>query len=54
MIEIRDRACFLGEPLQSALVFRDFRRQNLERDRPAKFRRVLRQIHLTHAARADL
>ena len=53
MIEIRDGSRLLSKPLQSVLIFRNFSRQDLERDRPAQLRRVLRQIYFPHSARAD-
>src|SRR6188474_733903 len=52
MIEIGYGARFLGKALQTILIFSNFGRQDLERHSAAEFRSVLRQINLTHPARA--
>ena len=42
MIEIRDGARFLSESLQAVFVFGNFSRNDLERNRSAKFGSILR------------
>ena len=53
MIERRHNASFLLKALDLLLVVSESRQEDLEGDPPSE-PRVLGQIHLTHAARAEL
>ena len=53
MIQGRGRSRFLREPPYAVLIGDELRRQHLHRDLPAE-PHILRQIHLAHAARAEL
>ena len=46
-------ACFLQEAIESLLVSGNFSRENLDRHQAIQLG-ILRQIHITHPARADL
>jgi hypothetical protein len=53
MIQGRGRSRFLPEPAHASLISDELRRQHFHGDLPAE-PHILRQIDLSHAARAEL